>query len=147
MKVYTTNKIIHTHRETALLYRETQVYTVKCHDHILPYGKSESTVAQRMTHRGGRCILGIDTWSSYASCLEIGKQCNVLTPLLQPGCVSYTEGLAIAVFVVDVVVFVVVVVVVFVAVVVVFVVVVVVFVVVVVAFVDVVVRVVVAVVL
>ena len=139
MKVYTTNNITHTHRETALLYRETQVYTVKCHDHILPYGKSESTVAQRMTHRGGRCILGIDTWSSYSSCLEIGKQCNVLTPLLQPGCVSYTEGLAIAVFVVDVVVFVVVVVA--------FVVVVVVFVVVVVAFVDVVVRIVVAVVL
>ena len=129
MQVYTTNKIIHTHRETALLYRETQVYTVKCHDHILPYGKSESTVAQRMTHRGGRCILGIDTWSSYASCLEIGKQCNVLTPLLQPGCVGYTEGLAIAVFVVDVVVFVAVVVA-FVAVVVVFVTVVVVFVVV-----------------
>ena len=50
-----------------------------------------------MTHRGVRCILDTDTVFWCVFYLHGSKQCNVLAALLQSGCVSFAEGLAVVV--------------------------------------------------
>ena len=79
--------------------------TVKAHKTPpFTHGKLQSSVSEQMTHRGVCCIVDTDNVFGCFFYLHGSKQCNVLAALLQSGCVSYAEGLAVVVVVVAIVV-------------------------------------------